>query len=508
MTRRTMARLDVALFVAGSALAAPTAWAAPPVWALLGPVAEGGQFDAVRGPDDRIHLIARRYYQLDGDGAVLVDEDQGDDWQGVLHFPPAIAVADDGTAHIITRHGGTLDEGHDIRYRSRSTSGSWDRDYLVGTPVARNYVVSIAWAADHVYLTYSEKLPVAAHSDVHLWEAGPTAASFLGRLSDITRSDDHTRMRGHAGRIYLVTGRPNDTGNGGAFFLNALAGDGLRAALEASSQFFNAGAEAERKGFPDLYLDGTGTLHFTYGAQETVYYQRLSAEGQVNGDVVTLATALGSYNMSVGLSAVAASDDGSIVVAVLLSPPGIEVSGQAADSALLSTYSLDGGQSWSVPAELGPHTDAGTGRHLPRLVAIGTTFYLFYEDHAAAGVSLATTTVSPDHDGDGFTTPEDCDDADDQVFPGANEQCNSHDDNCDGEVDEGCAGSGGAGGGAGGAAGGPASPPDPAASDESGSCSCRAGSSSRSSRWPLCVALALVPLARRRALSSRRPGSQ
>ena len=41
-----------------------------------------------------------------------------------------------------------------------------------------------------------------------------------------------------------------------------------------------------------------------------------------------------------------------------------------------------------------------------------------------------------DADGDGFDATEDCDDADPDVFPGADERCNGVDDDCDGEVDE------------------------------------------------------------------------
>jgi len=41
-----------------------------------------------------------------------------------------------------------------------------------------------------------------------------------------------------------------------------------------------------------------------------------------------------------------------------------------------------------------------------------------------------------DEDADGVRYPEDCDDTDDAVFPGADERCNTLDDDCDGQVDE------------------------------------------------------------------------
>ncbi len=46
--------------------------------------------------------------------------------------------------------------------------------------------------------------------------------------------------------------------------------------------------------------------------------------------------------------------------------------------------------------------------------------------------------ICPDQDGDGFDVASDCDDLNALVFPGALEVCNGIDDNCDGQVDEGC----------------------------------------------------------------------
>lgn len=50
--------------------------------------------------------------------------------------------------------------------------------------------------------------------------------------------------------------------------------------------------------------------------------------------------------------------------------------------------------------------------------------------------ALERPSALQDGDGDGIVGAEDCDDADDSVFPGGEERCNDADDDCDGRVDE------------------------------------------------------------------------
>jgi hypothetical protein len=59
---------------------------------------------------------------------------------------------------------------------------------------------------------------------------------------------------------------------------------------------------------------------------------------------------------------------------------------------------------------------------------------------SAADSGLPPDSADPDADGDGFLPPADCDDADPEVHPAAEERCNWIDDDCDGTYDEACHG--------------------------------------------------------------------
>jgi len=402
-------------------------------WTFHGTTVEGDQIDAVRGPNDTIHVVSTRYYQVDVNGNVVVDEAVGDEQQCSLCFPPAIAAGDDGTVHLVTRHGGAMTTGYDIRYRRRSSGGTWDQDYLFGSRVTRNYVVGVAWGGNGQVFMSSSEAGSDVWGDHHIWQAGSGSATLLGDVGGIWRADCDGRLRGIAGRVFMVSGKPDGGGNA-AYFLHGSPGAGLATDLGANVQTHTA--LSYRTGFADLYVDGTGVVHFSYGAQSTVYYNKYTSAGaKVFASDTQVFDGLGVWHLESGLSAVAASDDGNTVVAVALRSDGSQ---QASDSDLLWAHSTDGGATWSTPADTGHNTDGGEGRRRPRLVAIGSKFFLFYKDNATSGISLATLDILVDADGDGHPSTTDCDDTNENVYPGAVEVCNGIDDNCDDITDEGC----------------------------------------------------------------------
>lgn len=362
-------------------------------WSFMGKVVEGEQIDAVRGPQNVIHLVSSRYYQLDAKGKVMVNEAVGDGQQSSMLFPPAIAAGDDGTVHLITRHGGSMDGGFDLRYRRRNGAGKWDRDYLVGSRVKRNYVVGATWAgASSVYLGTSQA-GSNVWGDLHLWQAGASSATKLGSIGGIWRADCDARLRAVGGRVFWASGK-TDGGGTGTYVLHGLAGSQLVSQL-GKNKVMHKGTG--RTGFPDLYVDASKTVHLTHGAEKAVLYNKYSATGKkLLASDKQIFSGLGSWHLSTGLSAVAASDDGQTILAVALRSDGSQ---QASNSDLLWTLSKNGGASFSAAQDLKKNTDGGEGRRRPRLVAIGNTFYLFYRDKAFKGISLAMLKVVVGVDG-------------------------------------------------------------------------------------------------------------
>lgn len=365
----------LALILIGGTAGHAAEWSAPVK------VAEDGQFDAAVGPDGRIHLVSSRYVQLDAEGRVLLTENVGDGRQGALDFPPAIAVARDGAVHIVTRHGGDYNSGHEIRYRRRSPGGEWDLDLLVSRPVPRNYTVGAAATSDgRVWLTHSVHPPKEnMNSYLECYEVAGGKVVHLGRIKGrYMRADDGQRMCAWGRFLHIATGNPWPRGKV-CYFVGA---SGMGLPKQRSTHAEGAG----RKGSPGLYPGKKGFVHFTYGAQESVWYNKYTADGRkAFPKDIQLADDLGKWHLSVGLSAVAASDDGKDVLVVMVRSDGTK---EVKAGQLVWRHSPDWGMHWYELEETGFSIHAGEGRRRPNLLAIGKKFYLLFFN--GSGIQLST----------------------------------------------------------------------------------------------------------------------
>ncbi len=363
---------------------------ARPGWRFHGLVAQGGQIDAQSGADGTIHLVSSRYYQFDRQGRLLLDEPVGDGRQGAMDFPPALAVDAEGGVHLLTRHDGSWSSGLALRYRRRSAAGTWDRDMALEPRAPRNYVVGIGVAGPDRLFMLSGRQVANVWGNIVLWQQEGGSVLPEGELTDIWRVDTDARMRAGNDRIFLVSGRCD--GDGSVYFTHCRPDSDCITEMRANLRVHRGGSG--RRGMPDIAIDGLGQGHLTYGADQEVYYNRYDASQRpVFARDRKIFSDLGTWHLSIGLSAVAASADGSRVLAVALRSDG---SKEAGNSELLWSWSADGGATWSTPRSMGVRTDGGEGRRRPRLVAVDSTFFLFYADREARGISMASIDLEQD----------------------------------------------------------------------------------------------------------------
>ncbi len=374
-------------------------------WVFRGAVAGGTQFDAVSGPDATLHLVSDHYVRLDGTGTALLNEAIGDAEQSPMLHAPAIAVDPDGTVHLVTRDGGNFDAGYTLRYHRRHPTEGWGYSHAFDSPVQWNWQVGVASDEQGTAYLMSTRKGGNVWADLRLFEATDAGVTELGDIAGWYRVDNSALLRGRSGVIALAAGdnsQPTRLGVGAA-------GPGLLTTLMSGAE--HAAGSGSDHGFPCVYLDDSDGIHFSYGSGFTNHDQFPAAcpscvAGEVhynrydeNGGAVfagdrTVITGLDTWHLSIGMSAVAATDNGvNVVIAALKTHDSKE--GFA--STLITSFSTDGGETWSPQLNTGRSVNAGEGRLRPRLVALGSDVHLLYVDNAAPGqISMATMAFPPD----------------------------------------------------------------------------------------------------------------
>lgn len=329
-------------------------------------------------------LISNKYYELDSTGTILsTDESVMDLGQNELDFGPAITISPDSTVHLITRGTGGKGNGFNLMYSMKSFGHEWQiKNRHVGNPVPRNYVVDIVASGDSAIYAHTREV-IDVNSTIHFYVLKNGQCDSLGAFisPSFYRSDSDFRMKMYKDSIFLVSGYPWPDGS--VFYMRGRLSYNLPEELESSRKTYKGGLR--RKGQPDIAVDKLGTVHFTYGAEHTIYY----SSAKQDMEIVTnkpIMDRLGDWHLNLGLSALAASDDGKTIVAVGLKTDETK---EATKSDILWTMSNDAGISWTSPKSIGVSTNAGEGRCRPRLLHSNGTFYLFYNDNSAKKISMA-----------------------------------------------------------------------------------------------------------------------
>ena len=349
-------------------------------WNFINWVVSGTQFDVQAWPNNKIHLVSDKYYQLDLKGNIILSENKWDSEQSSLAFPPAIAVWDDWSVNIVTRHNWDKATGHDIRYRHRNSSGVWDSDYIFWNRIDRNYVVGVSWTKDNIIMSSTEATD-GVRGNINLWKAWKDSATSLGYLSGIWRADADSRLRAKGDTSYIISWKP-DT-NGSAYF-SWVKTDNIKTDFKNHISIHNEGDW--RKGFPDVSIDKYNNAHFIYGAKSEVYYNKYDSSGRkIFQDDKKIFSNLGTWHLDTGLSAIASSEDGNIIVAVAIKSDGTD---HIDNGDLFYTYSTDKGVTWSTPKDIWRNTSWWEWRTRPRLVSIDNKFILFYGDTSYSGLTM------------------------------------------------------------------------------------------------------------------------
>jgi hypothetical protein len=334
-----------------------------------------------------LHVICMRngvlYTELDGAGNILLQEPvpgaEGDagEWQ----FGATIAVDSEGYPHVCYRDweetGNPDDRFYDIYYTRKRESG-W-----AGTPLQ---------VANHVWRGYAVRMAIDGLDRVHIVHGSALEDEIIGgpasyyritggfielRRDDLVsyRADDRLEIDASgSGNVHIILGSPDPNGGPVSYYRSQDGGGTL---------FFMGDIHSPsswgRNGCPDVFVDTTGAVHFSYGAQHdgmvnnkpAVRYVRYSGNTQARNVVVSPEDALTPWKDGDGwgLSSVAASDDGKYVVVAYLSRDG---------GSLYARVSEDWGGSWSQPALLDHNVGGDDGRNLPVVRAFRNHFYLAY----------------------------------------------------------------------------------------------------------------------------------
>jgi len=342
----------------------------------------------------RIHIVSMRsgvlYTVTDSLGQIVEDPfripQTGND-NGGWQFGPTVAVDNDGYPHICFRRwdnkGNSTNMEFDVYYIRKGPSG-WSAPRYVSNDVWRGYVVRMA---------------IDGENRVHIARGSAAVGEILGgpvtyyRIindqletvrSDIIpyRADDRLELDvTDDGIVHLILGSPDRVQAPVTYYRSTDGGDNMAAVGDIHNIQCTG-----RNGCPDVFADKAGNVHFSYGSktdqgvegEPSIRYVRYLGNYPLTNTIVSEPGDLAPWKNDEGwgLSSVAASDDGQIVVVIYYDHGGL--SGGVL-STLYSRISTDGGLTWGEKFELSDLCIGdGEGRSFPLIRAYKNHFYVVY----------------------------------------------------------------------------------------------------------------------------------
>ena len=358
-----------------------------PVDLSLDMLGNGKNFD-VEIANDRIYLISDHYYEFNLAGTKITENAAVvDSAQELFDFGPAIAVGSGGDVHVITRNSGSGSNGFNLKYSKKQTGGTWSvSNNQIGIPLPRNYVVDVvALDGGEALFAHSALTTNDVYGSVYFYTLNGSIVTQYGEFgrSDLYRVDSDFRMERYLDKLHLATGKPDP--DGVVYYMEATIGSSLPADLASGPKSLLAGTG--RRGQPDLRVDESGNVFITYGAAETVVFNRFSGDGLTDIEDLPILSELGSWHLDLGLSAVASTPEGDTVFVAGLKTDDTK---EASNSSLYYSFSMNGGESWVHPIEItGFKTNAGEGRKRPRVKYYRGRFYIFF-NNVNGGIAVKT----------------------------------------------------------------------------------------------------------------------
>ncbi|MBN2092035.1 PKD domain-containing protein [candidate division KSB1 bacterium] len=293
----------------------------------------------------------------------------GSSWGG------GIAIGPNGEPHIMFRqfHGSLLYSGF---YTYKQANGTWSSPLKIYERKYRGWTPRLdvdEQGRAHIAYGYGDDQTI--HGDIYYRrvENGKITAQKDG-ISDYRADVNWELCATPDGEIHLINGRASYPVQGGPiYYYNSLDGG---ASWEGHGDVHHPNAQYAN-GFVDISDDGTKTFHFCYATEKDatinspgIRYGQLRNNEKILDVLVTGRNEIAAEHLNLGLSSVAASEDGKyIMIAYITGQDGGD---------LCVRFSKDSGKTWSDREVLAKGINALEGRSRQFIRTFGHRFYLVY----------------------------------------------------------------------------------------------------------------------------------